>query len=93
MATARPYLLADAASGPEAVAAQSEAMRLVFGTSALGQREKEILYLNFFTDATQAEIARGFGLKQPAVCKIIAKALRRIRAALEHCQEASIRKQ
>jgi RNA polymerase sigma factor (sigma-70 family) len=67
----------------EELVSMSEIMHFVFRDSVLSTREKEILFRNFFTEQNQRDIAREFGLQQPAVCKIIAKALRKLNEKLD----------
>ncbi|HSB47696.1 MAG TPA: sigma-70 family RNA polymerase sigma factor [Candidatus Bilamarchaeum sp.] len=68
---------------PEQLVGSSEILQMVFSHPLLGQRERDILHAYFFTDATQRQIAGEFGLLQPAVCKIIAKALAKLRQEFE----------
>ena len=53
----------------------------------LGEREHQVLYMRFFEDLTQSEIAERIGVSQMHVCRI----LRRAPRALADCQRDSAR--
>ncbi len=49
----------------------------------LPTREREIVYLRFFEDLTQSEIAERIGVSQMHVSRLLQKALTRLRTVLE----------
>jgi RNA polymerase sigma-B factor len=51
--------------------------------AALPERERHILYLRFFEDMTQSEIAEVVGVSQMHVSRLLARALDRLRATVE----------
>ena len=48
----------------------------------LDHREKEIVTMYYFRNLTQQEISEFIGLKQPAVSKIIKRAIKKIKGCL-----------
>jgi RNA polymerase sigma-B factor len=53
----------------------------------LPMREREIVYLRFFEDLTQSEIAERVGVSQMHVSRLLQKALERLRSVLESLAE------
>ncbi|CAN5777195.1 hypothetical protein BH18ACT6_BH18ACT6_21580 [soil metagenome] len=51
--------------------------------ASLPAREREIVYLRFFEDLTQSEIAERVGVSQMHISRLLQKALNRLRAVLE----------
>lgn len=51
--------------------------------AALPERERHILYLRFFEDMTQSEIAHVVGISQMHVSRLLARALDKLRATVE----------
>src|SRR5690606_18405215 len=50
---------------------------------ALSARERRILFLRFFEELSQQEIARELGVTQMQVSRLLAKTLGKLRAAIE----------
>jgi RNA polymerase sigma-B factor len=48
----------------------------------LPNREREIVFLRFFEDLTQAEIAERVGISQMHVSRLLARALERLRSVV-----------
>jgi RNA polymerase sigma-B factor len=77
-------ILADAIPGePDLALAANDAVELTRGLERLPEREREIVRLRFYEDLTQAEIADLLGISQMHVSRLLAKALGRLRTALE----------
>jgi RNA polymerase sigma-B factor len=64
--------------GYESVEAQ-----LAAGDADLDERELEVLRLRFGRDMTQAEIAKGMGVSQMQISRVMRKALRKILEAVQ----------
>ena len=56
--------------------------------SLLPPREQEIVYLRFFEDLTQAEIAERVGISQMHVSRLLARALERLRSVVKEDTDA-----
>jgi RNA polymerase sigma-B factor len=54
----------------------------------LPPREQEIVYLRFFEDLTQAEIAERVGISQMHVSRLLARALERLRSVVKEESDA-----
>jgi RNA polymerase sigma-B factor len=70
---------------PDENSAQSEAEARIMLTPAvrsLPEREREILYLRFFKQQTQAQIAKEIGVTQMQVSRILARVLTQLRGQL-----------
>ena len=52
--------------------------------NALGQRERNILYLRFFRGRTQTEVAGEIGISQAQVSRLEKSAIRSIKGSLHH---------
>ncbi len=56
---------------------------LAEGMRSLPDRERRLLYMRFYEDRTQTEIAREMGISQMHVSRLLAKALERLRELVE----------
>ncbi|QHA02031.1 SigB/SigF/SigG family RNA polymerase sigma factor [Streptomyces broussonetiae] len=75
------YSLADTLGAPDAsydLVVDREAAKA--GLRRLPERERAILYMRFFEDATQSRIADRFGISQMHVSRLISRSCARIRA-------------
>ncbi|MEU5059952.1 MULTISPECIES: SigB/SigF/SigG family RNA polymerase sigma factor [unclassified Streptomyces] len=80
LVVADKFSLADALGAPEAayeVITDREAAKA--GLRHLPERERTILYLRFFEDMTQSQIAAHFGISQMHVSRLIHTSCRRVR--------------
>lgn len=55
---------------------------LVSAWPALDERERRVLALRFFAELSQAEIARGLGMTQIQVSRLVTRSLRKLRAGI-----------
>jgi RNA polymerase sigma-B factor len=76
--------LAEALPGDADVArSAANLLEVSKGLELLPARERDIVYLRFFEDLTQSEIAERIGLSQMHVSRLLARALARLRSVLE----------
>ncbi|MGH8957282.1 MAG: sigma-70 family RNA polymerase sigma factor [Acidimicrobiia bacterium] len=80
-------------NGAESLAADEDGVmsswpELAEELALLPPREQEIVYLRFFEDLTQAEIAERVGISQMHVSRLLARALDRLRSVVKEDSEA-----
>ncbi len=76
-------VLGDLLPGDDDAIADAEArVMLAPSVRALPEREREVLYLRFFRQQTQAQIAEEIGVTQMQVSRILARVLTRLRGQL-----------
>ncbi|HET6627093.1 MAG TPA: sigma-70 family RNA polymerase sigma factor [Nocardioidaceae bacterium] len=66
----------------EMTAAEARVM-LAPAVQKLGERDRRVLYLRFFKQQTQAQIASDIGVTQMQVCRILARVLNELRGHLD----------
>jgi RNA polymerase sigma-B factor len=75
--------LGEVVSQPEDGFEQVEAMETIqVAIHQLSPRERRLIYLRFFEEQTQAEIAREFGVTQMQISRLLRRVLDRMRARL-----------
>jgi len=62
------------------------------GSKVLAPRERKIVYLRFFHDLSQHEIAQRLGISQMHVSRLLRQSLERMRDALEELPAQETRK-
>jgi RNA polymerase sigma-70 factor (sigma-B/F/G subfamily) len=95
------YLDADTDNGEgcpliSLVGAEDRAMGLAVDTIALAtvlkqlsERERRILYLRFYQDQTQQQIAEAMGVSQMQISRILARCFTQLRQALQGCESST----
>ena len=80
----------DGSSAANEVDRTEERLLLHAGIRSLSRRERRAIVLRYYEDWSQERIAEHLGVSQPQVSRILATALRKLRAELmpserEHC--------
>ena len=76
-------MLGELLPGDDSAMSEAEArIMLAPAVRALPEREREILYLRFFKQQTQAQIAEEIGVTQMQVSRILARVLVQLRGQL-----------
>lgn len=72
------------ATEPESFDSSDDRLLLAAGAQVLDDRERRIVFLRFHADMTEREIARSLGISQSQVSRLLARALSKLREALEN---------
>lgn len=77
----------EALADTEPLAGSEDRMLLVRAMTALGDRERRIVFLRFHADMTEREIARAVGISQAQVSRLLASALTKLRDRIAQAGE------
>jgi RNA polymerase sigma-B factor len=81
---ATPDEAVEAAADAESLESTDDRLLLAEGSHVLDERERRVVFLRFHADMTEREIARTLRMSQSQVSRLLARALSKLREALEH---------
>jgi RNA polymerase sigma-B factor len=81
---ATPDDAVEAAGDAESLESADDRLLLEAESRVLDERERRVVFLRFHADMTEREIARTLKISQPQVSRLLARALSKLRVALEN---------